>query len=299
MYSNVAMDTIISFTAVAAVSQDGFRSHAERAFGWFRYVEQVCSRFDPQSEVMRLCSQIGTPVKVSPLLFALLDFAVNMARATHGVFDPTVGHLLEQQGFNRNYITGERVNTPVAADVRASYRDIRLNRKSGTITLRRPLVLDLGAVAKGLAIDLAAKELDSYSDLAVEAGGDLYVRGQNGKGTPWHIGIRHPRSEDALVCTLSVSGMAVCTSGDYERKSSNETGEHHLLNPDTGRSQSEVASVTVVAHTALLGDALSTAAFLLGPVRGLSLLRQYEAEGCIITPDLEIHTTPGFGRYRE
>lgn len=298
-YSNVAMDTLVSFSAITTVPEEVFRAHAEGAFGWFRYVEQVCSRFDPQSEMMQLCTQIGTPVKVSPLLFSLLDFALDMARATNGIFDPTVGRRMEQQGFNRNYITGVTVNSPVAADAQVSYRDVRLNRKKGTVTLLKPLVLDLGAVAKGMAIDLAAKALASYSNLAVEAGGDIYVRGHNSQGTPWHIGIRHPRIADALVCTTNVTDMAICTSGDYERKSSVRTGEHHLLNPATGRSPAEIASVTVLAPTALLSDALSTAVFLLGPVQGLRLLQEHAVEGCIITQDMELHTTPGFGRYRE
>ena len=85
------------------------------------------------------------------------------------------------------------------------------------MTLHRPLLLDLGAVAKGLAIDMAARELQPFENFAIDAGGDLYFGGCNAAGEPWSVGIRHPRG-DGLLDTLRVSDAAVCTSGDYERR---------------------------------------------------------------------------------
>src|SRR6185295_14473435 len=124
-------------------------------------------------------------------------------------------------------------------------------------------MLDLGAVAKGLAIDLAARELTPLENFAVDAGGDLFLGGVNDEGAPWTVGIRHPRGGAAPIDSVRVSNAAVCTSGDYERRS--PSGEHHLLDPRTGHPTNEVASVTTIGESAMVADALGTAAFVLGP----------------------------------
>ena len=112
---------------------------------------------------------------------------------------------------------------------------MRLDPHRKTITLLRPLLLDLGAVAKGLAIDMAARELRPFAHFAINAGGDVYVGGRNAQGAPWSVGIRHPRVPGALFDTLRVSDCAVCTSGDYERRCPAEidaaAGGHHILDP--------------------------------------------------------------------
>jgi thiamine biosynthesis lipoprotein len=125
----------------------------------FHRIEACCSRFDPQSEAMQLTTQIGVAVPVSDMLFEAVRFAVNVAEESCGAFDPTVGHQMETLGFNREYRTGQIVRTAIEPDAAVSYRDIYLDPALKTITLLRPLILDLGAVAKGLAIDLAAREL--------------------------------------------------------------------------------------------------------------------------------------------
>jgi thiamine biosynthesis lipoprotein len=163
-----------------------------------------------------------------------------------------------------------------------------------TITLLRPLLLDLGAVAKGLAIDLAARELRELGDYAIDAGGDLYLAGCSPAGGPWSAGIRHPREEGHLVGAIRVSNRAVCSSGDYERRTSG--GDHHILDPRSGSCAAGVASATVVAPTAMLADALATAAFVLGAVDGLRLLDRHGVDGLIVSESamgLERHATRG------
>jgi thiamine biosynthesis lipoprotein len=153
----------------------------------------------------------------------------------------------------------------------------------------------LGAVAKGLAVDMAARELMPLQNFAVDAGGDLYLGGLNPQGAPWIVGIRHPRIENELIARLRVSNCAVCTSGDYERRT--PEGKCHILDPRTGVSQNAspdvVASVSVIAAGAMLADALATAAFVLGPRDGLPFLTRLEVEGLIVTPELERYETRG------
>lgn len=291
----LVMDTAVSLRTTTAASPQEFDTVADRAFGWFHTVERLCSRFDPESEVMRLVTQVGTAVAVSPLLFQATQFALAVATLSDGAFDPTVGGTLEARGFNRHYVTGDVVNTDLGGSGPPSYRDVQLDDAMHTITLRRPLVLDLGAVVKGLAIDLAARELAPLESFSIDAGGDLYVAGRNDTGGLWRVGIRHPRQPEALAAVLQLTDSAVCTSGDYERSA--PTGGHHIVDPRSGMSPDAVASVTVVAPNAMLADALSTAAFVLGPARGLRLLESQGLDGLFLTASMERNMTPGMAAY--
>lgn len=283
--SQIVMDTL----ATIRVLRPGAEAAVERAFGWFYEIEDRCTRFNPQSELMRLTSRVGVPVPVSPILFESVQFALRVADETQGAFDPTIGHSLETRGFNREYGTGEIVRTAIAPDEQVSYRDVQLDPDAQTIQLERPLILDLGAVAKGLAIDLAARELQPFADFSIDAGGDLYLGGSNDEGAPWCVGIRHPRAADCVMYELRASNQAVCTSGDYERAG-------HILDPRASELATSVAAVTVVASTAMLADALSTAGFVLGPGDGIALLERMGVDGLIVTRELEVHKTQGLRR---
>lgn len=287
-----AMGTVITIEVVRPGAEDAI----ERAFGWFLEIEERCTRFDERSELMRLTGQIGRPVPVSTILFEAVQFALKVAEESGGAFDPTMGRMMEAKGFNREHRTGRLVRTAIAADPGVSYRDVRLDPERRTITLLRPLVLDLGALAKGLALDAAARELQPFADFAIDAGGDLYFGGHDPAGAPWSVGIRHPRREGCLVDVLAASDQSVCTSGDYERRTPFGGGGHHILDSRTRASPHAVASATVVAPTALLADALATAAFVLGPVEGLRLLERLGVEGLLVTEDLQRYETPGLRR---
>ncbi|MCA1723750.1 MAG: FAD:protein FMN transferase [Thermomicrobia bacterium] len=294
--SAVFMDTVVSVQAATDQPEAVFDARATAAFQWFQEIERVCSRFDPASELSRLGERIGEAVSVSPLLSEAVRFALAVARLSDGAFDPTLGHTLARRSFNRHYRTGQVVDAPAAPAATPDYRDIHLDPVAGTITLRKPLLLDLGAVAKGMAIDLAAKELEGFAHAVVEAGGDLHVRGRNAANAPWRVGIRHPRQADALIAVLHVADMAVCTSGDYERRDARGDG-HHLIDPQTGVAADGVASVTVVAPTAMVADALATAAFVLGPAHGLRFLDAQGVDGLIYSSALEQYATRGMARY--
>jgi FAD:protein FMN transferase len=286
------MGTLVTMQIVRCVSQAGADAALDRAFGWFHEIEARCTRFSESSELMQLTAQAGVPAPASAILYEAVQFALMVAEASDGAFDPAVGHRMAAQGFNREYRTGETVHRLCTPDDDVSYRDVQLDPARRTITLRRPLTLDLGAVAKGLAVDMAARELDAFENFAIDAGGDLYLGGSNEKGEPWSIGVRHPRSESGLIASLRVSNQAVCTSGDYEKRSSGGAA-HHILDPRTGAPATAVASATVVGPGAMLADALATAAFALGPEKGIELLHRMGVEGLIVTPELERFETRG------
>ncbi|MCC6178559.1 MAG: FAD:protein FMN transferase [Chloroflexi bacterium] len=291
----VAMDTVVSIDVLDDAPEAAVQAAMRRALDWFELVERGCSRFDPTSEIRRLTARVGEPVVVSPMLFEAVRFAVALARLTDGAFDPTIGGALEAAGFDRHYVTGERIPAaPGGQPGHVSYRDIRLDATRRTIVLRRPLVLDLGAVAKGLAIDLAARELAAFESVSIDAGGDLYVRGRLSDGRPRRVGVQSPRDPEWIAHIFDLAEGAVCTSGNYERRTADGLS-HHLVNPRTGRSAVSLASVTVVAPTAMAADGLATAAFVLGPQAGRHLLEREGVGGVLITASGEISMTRDLG----
>ncbi len=280
------MDTVVDIQVTTERPEEEAEAAIERAFSAFRKVEDACSRFHPDSELMRACRRIGVPVAVGPYLFEPLKFSLELADWTSGVFDPTVGGTMEKFGFNRRYLTGEIGNNP--SDDSATYQDIELDKHNRTMRLRKPMVIDLGAVAKGFAIDLAARELSRFERFIVNAGGDLFAGGADGRNNVWNIGIRHPERRDDIIQTVDISNEAICTSGSYERISAAADGVHHIVNPRTKRSPNAWVSCSVVAPYAMLADAFSTAAFLLAQEEALSLLERAELRGVFIMPDLRI-----------
>jgi thiamine biosynthesis lipoprotein len=288
--SEILLGTVVTVTIVQPAGAEGASSAIDRAFRWFRDVEACCSRFDSESELMQLTRHVGFAVKASDLLFEAVRFALAVAEETDGAFDPTMGHVMEGLGFNREHRTGVVIATDLKAPDDVSFRDVVCDADAKTVTLMRPLILDLGAVAKGLAIDMAVRELLPFRDFAIDAGGDLYLGGRNADGEAWSVGIRHPRADGRLIDVLRVSDKAVCTSGDYEKRSDDA---HHILDPATRMSADRAASATVVADTAMLADAVATAAFVLGPSAGVELCESLGVEALIIDGNLTRHETDG------
>jgi thiamine biosynthesis lipoprotein len=286
--TDVLMGTRVTIEVIAPDTEGAIA----RAFDWFRAIEDTCTRFDPHSELMQLTARIGEAVPVSTILFEAVQFALRVAEVSGGAFDPTVGHALQRHGFTRHHRNGATVRTPTTAATAASFRDVELDATRRTIRLRRELLLDLGAVAKGLAVDSAARELRPFVDFAIDAGGDLYLGGHAG-GRPWSIGIRHPRVDGGVIGTVNVSDQAVCTSGDYERRTADGAG-HHIVDPRTGGFAAGAISATVIAPTAMAADALATAAFVLGPADGIALLERTGVHGMIVARDLARTHTSGW-----
>src|SRR5947207_620606 len=102
-FAAVSMDTGVNVQVITDRSREAIAGDVQRALAWFETVERICTRFDPTSEVMRLLDQVGKRAHVSTLLFEVVAFAMDLAQATEGAFDPTVGASLEQLGFNVNY----------------------------------------------------------------------------------------------------------------------------------------------------------------------------------------------------
>lgn len=282
------MDTVVDLQVVVEKEMD--RTEAVKqmklAFDAFRKVEDACSRFTPDSELMKASLTIGVPIPVSPYLFQPLKFAIEVAKLTEGLFDPAVGKTLEDLGYNRHYLTGERIKSWVESNV--TYKDIVLDEHAQTVLFKKPMVVDLGAVAKGFAVDLAVEPLRRFPGFIINAGGDLFAGGLDEKGQKWKAGIQHPLEKDQIIEVVEISNEALCTSGSYERKDSERPGEHHIVNAQSQKSPNDWISCSVVAPFAMLADAFSTAVFLIDSKSGPDLVDSIGGRGIFITPELKM-----------
>jgi thiamine biosynthesis lipoprotein len=129
----------------------------------------------------------------------------------------------------------------------------------------------------------------------IQSGGDLYVSGRRGD-RPWRVGIRDPRGPaDESFAALDLTDSTFSTSGDYERFFiENGRRYHHILDPDLGEPATGCRSVTIVAESATLADALSTGVFVLGPTRGMELIERLpHVEGVIVSAKNEVLVSSG------
>jgi thiamine biosynthesis lipoprotein len=225
-------------------------------------------------------------VRVSGELLSLLVQAVEVSRETGGAFDVTVGPLVALWQFD----VGGKVPAPEDLELAlglVDYRGLDLDVKESTVGLAAGgMKIDLGGIGKGFAVDRAANLLleEGVENAIIDAGGDLRLLGSRPGKDFWRIGIRHPRDPARLLVSLDLADRAVVTSGDYERFfMAGGKRYHHLLDPATGLPAEGCQSVTVVAGDTASADAYATAAFVLGPRRGLELLRRLPGvEGIIV-----------------
>lgn len=227
-------------------------------------VDRAASRFRPDSELSRANARTGRPMPVSRLLIRLLDAALEQAAESHGLFDPTLGMELARLGYDRDIaLLGGDVPSAAGARPRASWRDVRLDRSAGLLTVPAGVALDLGASAKALTADWAAAELAQRHgcSVLVEIGGDLAVAGPK---DDWQITVAERAGGPGQQITLAGGGLATSTS-TLRRWRSAGRQLHHILDPVTGQpADGPWRTVTVAADSALRANTCSTAAIVLG-----------------------------------
>jgi len=293
------MGTIVRLGVVGEGDQAAMKAAIGRALDLMRSVEDTLSRFDEASALRRLVAAPGVLVSVPPMLFYALKAATEVASLTEGAFDPTVGRRMEELGFDRHYLSRARVATQVDTEADVCYRDITLVEDGLRVRLEKPMALDLDAVAKGLAVDLAARALEGWDGFLIDAGGDLLLSGVDPSGEAWTIGIEDPRDPSGLLVELKVSDRAVCTSGSLRRRSPREPQAHHLVDARTGIPVEGVLSCTVVGPTAMMADAVATAAFVLGPLRALRFIEAMGLDGLVVSADRGIQESTSMGVWKK
>ena len=272
------------------------------------------SVFRPDSELARFNAIRSTePFAVSPELAAVTRFALDVAKHSHGAFDPTLAPLIDLWGFGRSAAPQEPPDAEAlrAAQARTGWQHLDVLPDPALRKAIPELQVNLGAVAKGHAADEIARLLQEKGcmDFLVTIGGETVAVGRNPAGQPWRIGVDAPLyntlpGESLLRVVLLGNGGALSTSGDYRRYRRDTQGRvfSHLIDGRNGRPiANTVASVTVATRDAMTADGLATALAVLGPEDNFQLLEHYpgaEALLVIRQPDDSLReiATPGFDR---
>ncbi len=263
--------TRFSFEAMGVTVEllaDASGSEVDAAFAdvadEFERLEQVFSRFRPDSELSRL--NLQGSATASPELLEVVEAAVAARASSGGRFDPAVHDALVACGYDRTFsqIEDEDDRRPPGQTAPCG-GSISIDQARGVITLGRGARIDLGGIAKGYAVDRACDLLGSVSPCLVNAGGDLAVRGLL-TGDPWPVGVE--TAGEPL--TLGLASGALATSGcDYRRWRRGGEEMHHLIDPTTGRpAVTDLLRVTAAGRTAVEAEIRAKCLLLAGEQDG-------------------------------
>ncbi|WP_243614163.1 FAD:protein FMN transferase [Shimia aestuarii] len=259
-------------------------------------VDSKMSNWNPESEISRFsASQDTSPQPISPELAHVIQGAAEVHTQSEGMFDVTLGPLIELWGFGTR-----QAEDPVPSEAEIAKaltrvgqsRLLRLDPEFPSLAKEMQEVeVNVAAIAKGYGIDAVAAILHDagIENYMVEIGGDLVTRGQNDKGQPWRIGIETPEpgSQNNVQRVIALSGLGMASSGDYRNFFERDGRRYsHLLDPTTGRPVTHATtSATVLAENAMMADAWATAMLVLGRQRGLAVAERHGVAVFFISRD--------------
>jgi len=211
----------------------------------------------------------------------VLSCALDIAHASGGAFDPTVGPLVDGWGFGPLGASSERFS-PEAARAQVQWRRVVLDRSERRVLQPGGTRLDLCAIAKGFGVDAVAGHLRSQDIEAalVEVGGELFGYGRKPDGAPWRViveGWQGDEDDDSPPRVLAIDAMAVATSGDrWHRREDHGRSISHTLDPRSGHPVTNApVAVTVAAGDAMRADAWATALTVLGTQEGMDVAQAH------------------------
>lgn len=297
--------TMGTLAAVTLPPEDSARLDAAAALvtNTMAELDARFSVYQPDSELSRLNAQAGkTPLRVSAAMINLLELSKHYGALSEGAFDVTVGPLMRAWGFNG----GQTPERPLTTDQlqpligQIGHRHIVLEGETAFVDSAEAQV-DLGGIAKGYAVDVCCHKLlgAGIPRALVDLGGNIRCLGTGREGRPWRVAVRNPFRPAKTVGVLTLAnGLAVATSGNYERFVTIAGRRYaHIVDPRTGLPVEGLASVTVLAPSAVEADALSTTLFVRGLRDGMVTLKKTADCEALFVPDrqpLELWVTPGF-----
>jgi len=285
--TKVLMDTFVQISIYDQNrSQPDLKQIMEQAFQRIEEIEHITNNYDDSSLISLVNREAAKrAIVLDTVLIDLIIESDRVNKLSEGAFDITIESVKQLWNFSGENprIPGDSLLTRQLHWVGNDHIRLEGNR----LRFDSPQVkIDLGAIAKGYAIDQAIQVLreNGITDAMVNAGGDLRTICSDltkGKRRVW---IKHPRQADVMYGYFRLDEGSVATSGDYERYFIFESVRyHHILDPKTGYPANGCVSVTITAPTATEADGLATAVFVLGPELGLELIeRLSEVEGIII-----------------
>jgi FAD:protein FMN transferase len=263
-------------------------------------IDETCSRFRADSELMALNGAAGRPFQASPLLMEALETAIRAARQTDGMVDPTVGGSMLRIGYDDDFqrLPDQRPALPLTPDPVPGWRVVKLEPETRTVLIPPGTMLDLGATAKALAADRAALAayLATGAGTLVSLAGDVSVAGPPPPGG-WTIMVAedHRRGTDEPGPRVSIQSGGVATSSRGVRRWRYGTSEHHhLVDPRTGLpSRSRWRTVSVAAASCVGANAAATAAIIMS-VSGEGWLSARGLPARLVSEEGEVRTLGGW-----
>lgn len=294
-----AMDTFIKIDAYGN-SDDALRQASDKAFAVFQRIAAETSRFNDGGagslwQVNHAAA--GKEVKTAPYLSQILAFCT---AKNNPEVDITLGAVSDL------WLQGKETGTvPDSTAIKSALADsgrtnFTYNAKTQTAVRHNSgTIIDLGAVAKGFAVDAAADTLAADKNVSaalVNGGGNIKTVGQKPDGKPWIIAVQHPRRSGQFLGTLELkAGQSAATSGDYQRYYEAQGRRwHHLLSPQTGYPADFNQSVTVITASAAEADYNSTLLFF----KPLPEIKNYlkahpELNAIVVTNSGSLWVSPG------
>jgi thiamine biosynthesis lipoprotein len=262
------------------------RAAIDEAFAAFAEVDRLMSNYRDDSELAHINRNAAREdVPVSEPMFKVLEAAQRVSAASQGAFDVTVGPLVRLWGFH-----DKQPHVPNPAELSTvrplvDYRNLILDAGLRTVRFARSDVeLDLSGIAKGFAVEVAGGVL-RRNGLGgfIDAGGNQYLLGTPiGKKT-WSVGIKNPDVPDRVMGVVETGELSVSTSADYYNfLVSSGLKYGHILDPRTLQPSTAALSATILSRDGTLADAMSKAAFILGPTAGLALVDTFPGMSAVI-----------------
>lgn len=290
------LDTVITLTAYvedAQVLKDALEECG-------RY-EQLLSRTVEGSDVWWINHAEGAATEVSDDTIAILQCAKHISELSGGAFDATIAPVSTLWDFTSGSAVLPDAETIAKAAELVDYTKIVIEGK--TVTLPAGMMIDLGGIAKGYIADRIKTYLEErgVKHAILSFGGNIVAIGTKPDGTDWKVGIQDiDKATGEYMLVVRNRGGSTVTSGIYERGFDLDgVRYHHLLNPRTGwPEQNELASVTILSESSMEGDALATAAFVLGPAKGMELIESLPGiEAVFIARDRQVSFSSGAKDY--
>lgn len=232
--------------------------------------------------------------KVNSDYINYIDALIDISKATDGKFDIATGALTELWEIDRG-----NTEIPDSELIRQALNSVgfeKIKTENGTVSVPSGTVLDFGSAGKGMACDTAKEIIKNKSNIkaaVLASGGSIMLYGNNPNRDSWKVGIKHPRGNSSDVfAVLELQECFISTSGDYEKFFFKDGKRYcHIFDPETGYPvNSGYCSVTVIADSGMISDALSTACLILGREKSIPLLEKYNAKALFITTELQVET---------
>lgn len=255
-----------SCTMRLVVSDDRVLDRATRDFtALLDRVDRAASRFRSDSALSTANARAGRPTPVPILLTQLVGAALEAAARTDGAVDPTVGRTMHAIGYDRDIAAIESGETPVQPTAqRRTWRDVRIDREVGLLTVPVGTALDLGATAKAYTADYAARVISRRYGVStlVELGGDIAVAGERPDG--WQLRVAERDGGHGQIVTIHRGGLTTSTT-TVRRWTRAGRPVHHIVDPRTGLpAAGPWRTASVYGESALAANTASTAAVVLG-----------------------------------